>query len=142
MMKQLKKVRAGIEMGLNHLIRLGDYEKMYVRKKGGFTFVSDTCISYGDIVDVTVDKENKTVVLRFVDERGQAQAESWFVPVNDQCFCGSLETVVAENGNQKLLVVPTDTTITYPDGVVIYWGKERVYLTPDLAPAWRLLRGK
>jgi hypothetical protein len=143
MIKHLKNVRAGIEMGLRYVKWLGKNVKVYVRKEGGLTFISDAYLSYGDVVDVTIDKESNIVALRFVGERAQTQADSWLVLVEDGYDCDTIETVVAENENQqKLLVVPTDTTFIHPDGGVTYFGEERLYLTPDLAPAWRLLRGK
>jgi len=143
MLKRINKVRAGIELKLSHVKLLGEREKIYVRKEGELTFISDAYLSYGDVVDVIIDKENGIIALRLVGERAQTQADSWLVLVEDGYDCDTIETVVAENENQqKLLVVPTGTTFVHPDGGVTYFGEERLYLTPDLAPAWRLLRGK
>ncbi len=134
------RVRSGIELDYDYRVQLSDKESLYAAWKAGFRVVSDTPIAYGDVVDAIIDKEHRTVVLRLVEE---GAATDWIISVGNGYTCdGDYHLTIAEGNDQTILVVPAGTTITHSHGGLTYLGEERVYIPADLAPAWRLLRGK
>ncbi len=136
------RARSGIEMDHHECVKLSEKEKLYAEWRAGFRVVADNPLKYGDVVDVTIDERRKTVVLRRVEEAAAADVADWLVPVSGKFVCSNGFRVVAEGNDQVILIVPADSVIVHSHGGLTYLGEERVYVPADLAPAWRLLRGK
>ncbi len=136
------RVRSGIELDYDYRVQLSDKESLYAAWKAGFRVVSDTPIAYGDVVDAIIDKEHRTVVLRLVDDGVGAGVADWITSVSGKYVVDNDCFIIAEGNDQTLMVVPVGTTITHSHGGLTHLSEERVYIPADLAPAWRLLRGK
>jgi hypothetical protein len=136
------RVRSGFEFDEHNLVQLSEKEKLYAEWKAGFRVVSDSPLKYGDVVDVTIDAQRKTVVLRSVEEAAAADVADWVVPVSGKFAVTGDFRVVAEGNDQTILVVALGSIVVHSHGGLTFFGEERVYVPADLAAGWRLLRGK